>query len=128
MRVYDPIRQRFVTATPEELVRQELLRRMIHLLGYPKGLIAVEKEFASLGRRADLVCYQKHFSPLLVVECKRGECTADAREQVLGYNSALGAPFVCIAGQKETFTFWFEQGELIRVPFLPSYRDLCKFI
>ncbi len=117
-----------MAATPEEIVRQGLLRKMIGVLGYPKGLIAVEKEFAAIGRRADVVCYRSNFCPLLVVECKAGECTQKARQQVLGYNAALGAPFVCIAGQKEIFTLWLEKGEITSVPFLPSYLDLCKFI
>src|SRR5271157_5319031 len=99
-KIYDPIRQRNVAATPEEIVRQRLLQMMLGDLGYPKGLLAVEKNFGRFRRRADIVCYsynrEQELIPLLVIECKARDCTPEAREQALAYNAALRAPFLCI--------------------------------
>jgi hypothetical protein len=131
-RVRDPIRNRLVAATPEEIVRQHLLHMMLHELGYPKGLIAVEKEIGAHRRRADIVCYardlhpQHALFPLLIVECKAHDGTDAAREQALGYNAAMQAPFLCVASQKEIHTLWLQQGKIASVPFLPAHRDLLE--
>ena len=42
------VRKALVAAHPEELVRQELLCRMIGQLGYPSHLLVVEKELSLL--------------------------------------------------------------------------------
>jgi hypothetical protein len=131
-RIYDPIRRRAVAATPEELVRQFLLRKMTRELGYPRGLIAVEKEIGELRRRFDIVCYGGHvqpgqeLSPLLLIECKAVSCSESARQQAFGYNAALGAPFICIACKSEVHTLWLHANQIASVPFLPSYDELLE--
>ena len=128
----DPIRKRIVAATPEEAVRQALLKRMIEELGYPKAFIAVEQKIPHLRRRVDLICYTNRFdpqtlAPLLIVECKK--CSSEgAWQQLLGYNDALGAPFLSLADEKSEETFWLSKGELMKVPFLPAYEELCRWI
>ena len=107
---------------------------MIDELGYPKGLIAVEKSIASLGasnpdRRIDIVCYapdKEGLQPLLIVECKADRLQSQDKRQVLGYNDAIGAPFVALAGSSEIFTFWREKGTVASVPFLPRFDELVE--
>ncbi len=129
-RIYDPVRQCAVAETPEEQVRQALLRKMLEELGYPKGLLAVERGLGECRRRFDIVCYacnirpREELSPLLAVECKAQDHLELAREQLLGYNATLGAPFLCIACKKELVTFWRNQDRVESVPFLPLYREL----
>jgi hypothetical protein len=129
-RVYDPIRRRDVALKSEEGVRQALLHKMIHELGYPRGLIAVEREFGEHRRRFDIVCYGcgidpiELLSPILVVECKASVCSKAALEQAMGYNAVFGAPFLCIAGKSEIVTLWRNADQMMSVPFLPSYHDL----
>lgn len=107
--VYCEIRSIWVKAAPEELVRQALLRKMVGELGFPRELIAVEKELSDLvqdksvlvpQRRLDVVCFKKDLSlllkPLLVVECKDEPLSQKAIDQVVGYNSFLQAPFLSI--------------------------------
>lgn len=115
-----------MAATPEEWVRQKLLRRMISSLGYPKGLLSVEVTLTTVKRRADIVCYANlsTFSPLLVVECKAATLSLEAEAQVFGYNSLFGAPFICLAGGDEVATLWLEGGQMKRIPFLPAYEEL----
>ncbi len=126
--VYDPVRRRLVAATPEEKIRQKLLHRMLNDLGYPKGLIAVEMSLGKQKRRADIVCYrcEGELQPLLIVECKALEISLETQEQAFGYNTALGAPFVCLAGSKEIVTLWSDGKNIVRVPFLPYYRELVR--
>lgn len=92
--VLDPVRRRWVALTPEEGVRQALLADLI-ALGYPTGLLAVEKAL-DVGHavwRADVVAFGRDGRPLLVAECKAptvpvGQATFD---QLARYNAALGA-------------------------------------
>lgn len=118
------IRNRQVTETPEERVRQELLRKMVHELGFPKGLISVEK---SLGhRRYDVVCYTPEMTPLLLVECKAIALTESAESQAFGYNATIKAPFICLVSPTEIKTLWQETGRIASVSFLPTYKDLYE--
>lgn len=123
------IRGKQILLTPEEEVRQSLLSYMIGSLGFPKGLIAVEKRIQT--RRFDLVCYTKKGSPLLLVECKALFPKDDAFHQALGYNFWLEAPFICIAAQKQTphlgiylKTYWKESEKIASIPYLPTFLEL----
>lgn len=121
--LWDPIRKQWVAKTPEEEVRQKLIKKMIEELGYPKGLISVEKGLG--GRRFDLVCYApKTLKPLLLVECKAGKLGHEAENQVLGYNYKIGAPFVCLVNGQEIKTVWREKDKVMTVPFLPPFSQL----
>ncbi len=135
-RIHCPIRKKWVVATPEEFVRQKLVQKMVSELAFPKNLIAVEKEIGSLPnissdpkRRFDLVCYAKSIKglvPLLIAECKSVPLSEAAIRQAFGYNEALKALFVCIAGESEIKTLWIEKGRIVSVPFLPHYSELVK--
>ena len=109
--------------TPEEEVRQTLIAEMIGPLGYPRGLLSVEKQVRK-ERRADLVCYTPQMEPLLLVECKAVCITDQAIQQAFGYNETIQAPFICLVSQKEKKTFWKEVDRFGSVPFLPTYREL----
>ena len=73
-KLFDPIRKIFVPALPEEKIRQDLINKMIHKLGFPPSLIAVEKDlkhlphikdksFSANKRRADIICFGKNIHP-----------------------------------------------------------------
>ncbi len=109
--LFDPIRKCYVPATGEERVRQWLIHRMLTELGYPQGLLAVEKAIQELPgpyasqapkRRIDLVCFEKSsLSPLFLIECKDSPCSKEALLQVVGYNHFVRAPFIGVIGRKE---------------------------
>ncbi|MDT0631314.1 type I restriction enzyme HsdR N-terminal domain-containing protein [Rubrivirga sp. S365] len=97
--VHDPVRRRWVALTPEERVRQELLLDLV-ALGYPVGLLAVEKGLAyrGLSWRADVVAYGRDGRARLLAECKApgvaiGQKTFD---QLARYNAVLDAPALVV--------------------------------
>lgn len=136
--LFDPIRKKWVEATPEEKIRQHLIRYMIDTLGYPPLWMAVEKELSQLPhlqltptmeiakRRADILVFAPHtLSPLLLIECKAVPLT-EAIEQVVGYNALVQAPFVALANGKEVMTGHYN-AELGRYCFnhgMPSFEAL----
>jgi hypothetical protein len=75
--LFDPIRRRNVPDTPEERVRQAVLRYLLDTLGVPPRLIGVEFSLAALQpgnfRRMDIVAWRPgkgQLAPWLLVECK----------------------------------------------------------
>lgn len=115
-----------VADTPEERVRQSLLRKMVNELGYPLGLISVERSIG--GRRTDVVCYSPCMKPLLLIECKAQSLSEKAIQQALGYNTKIQAPFISLSYGNEIMTFWFEGDLRKSVPFLPKFLELVNAI
>lgn len=137
--LFDPFRKAWVVATPEEKVRQRLLQLMTAQLGYPKHLLAIEKELSLIPhlkgitdlpkRRADILCFAKEIHPdfplypLLLIECKEGEVGNEAKGQVLGYNHFVQAFYVAIAGEN-CLEMVYPQA----LSFLPSYSQLLDHL
>lgn len=74
---FDPIRGREVPATPEEEVRQAVLRWLLDAVGIPPRLLGVEYSLSVIKpgdlRRMDIVAYKPGsggLEPWLLVECK----------------------------------------------------------
>ncbi len=100
-RIFDPVRKRYVSLTPEEWVRQNFLRYLVEEKGYPLALTAVEKRITLNGKnfRFDLVVYRRNGQPFLIAEFKAPEVkiTQDAFDQVVRYNMALKVERVVVS-------------------------------
>lgn len=96
--VFDPVRRRWVSLTPEEWVRQQVIRYLHDRQGYPLELMQVEGQINVNGqvRRCDIVVYNKSVQPVMIVECKKPEVaiTQKVADQVCRYNLALQVPYV----------------------------------
>lgn len=135
--VFCPIRQGWVAAQPEELVRQRLIQLMIHQGGYPLQGIVIEKDLRRIPhliqsptslprRRADLIFFAKDIHPhhelypLLLVECKSVKLIPKMIRQVIGYNFYLQAPFIAILNQHDILLGWRDK-ELNQFKFSSSF-------
>ncbi len=131
--IRDEVRRRYVRLTPEEWVRQHLVRTLVEVLGYPRGLLAVEKQVEAVGgpRRADLVAYGRGSAPprpVLIAECKApsvalGQAVFD---QVSRYNTVTLAPHLVVTNGREHYC-WRVDRESRTVRFLdaiPGFADL----
>ena len=108
--IRDEVRRRYVRLTPEEWVRQHLVRTLVEVLGYPRGLLAVEKQVEAVGgpRRADLVAYGRGDvppRPVLIAECKAPTVALGQRvfDQVSRYNTVTLAPHLVVTNGREHF-------------------------
>lgn len=98
--IFDPLRKKYLTLTPEEWVRQNFTRYLIREHHYPSSLIKFEAplKLNTLQKYADVLVYDKKGKPFLIVECKAPtvKITQDAFDQAARYNLVLKVPYLII--------------------------------
>ena len=130
-RIWDPLRKKFVTATPEERVRQWFVNVLRTSCGVPVTMMRTEAGF-KFGRkqyRADIIVYGRDGSPLCVVECKQPGVDIDASvaEQAMRYNSVLDVKFLILTNGNLTYIYTLEGGTFVPCDHIPSYDEmLCR--
>jgi len=98
--IFDEQRKKYVVLTPEEWVRQHLVKYLIHEKKYPSSLIAVETslEVCHQSLRADVVVYHPDRFPLLIAECKAPTQPINQKvfDQIAVYNLTLNVRFLVL--------------------------------
>jgi len=105
--LYDPLRRKYVTLTPEEWVRQHFVNYLTVFLGYPPGLIRIEASFRlhSMLRRADILVHDRAGEPVMIVECKAQQVKINQEvfDQVINYNFNYGVRYLVVTNGTEHF-------------------------
>ncbi len=126
-KVWDPLRKKMVSLTPEEKVRQWFIGVLRDTLRVPAHMMMseVSMRFGEKPFRADILVYGRDTSPLMVVECKREdvEMSREVLEQALKYNLVLGARFIVITNGNKTFGFRNTGDEASPFEQLKSFPD-----
>ncbi len=115
-KIFSPVRQKWLSLTPEEIVRQEYLSVLINEYGFTLNQIDEEVEVTGRGSghaRADFVIWRTakdktdSKSPLIIVECKSNNVTIKAEDYGQGdnYSRLTGARFFVTHNSRET-KFW----------------------
>jgi len=98
--IFDNLRRKFVSLTPEEWVRQNFIKYLIEEKNFPQGLIAVEYAIAISNNthRSDIVCFDKKGKARLIVECKAPsiKITQEVFEQAARYNMNLKTDYLIL--------------------------------
>ncbi|WP_396178345.1 type I restriction enzyme HsdR N-terminal domain-containing protein [Flavobacterium sp.] len=98
--IFDEIRKKFIILTPEEWVRQHVVRYLLSEKNYPKSWINVEKRIKinDLTKRYDIVVFNPDGSIFLLVECKAPEIKISQHtfDQIARYNLALKANYLMV--------------------------------
>lgn len=98
--IFDEIRKKFVVLTPEEWVRQHVIKFLLQEKKYPKSYINVEKNIKinGLSKRYDVVVFNPDGSIFLLVECKAPEVsiTQNVFDQIARYNLKLNAQHLMV--------------------------------
>ena len=126
--VFDPLRKRYCTLTPEEEVRQKVLYLLVEHLGVPAGLLAVEYSVKVNGmdKRCDAVVFSRDGKPLMIVECKAAtvRLVQTTLEQAVRYYSALQPKYLMLYNGTDCYCFRSENGVLKTMDHLPAYPEL----
>ena len=126
--IFDEIRKKFIILTPEEWVRQHVVRFLLEEKKYPKSLINVEKvlKVNGLRKRYDIVVFNPDGSIFVLVECKAPEIkTAQATfDQIARYNMTLKAQYLMVTnGLNHYFCLMdFENEKYEFLKELPDYQ------
>ncbi len=128
--IFDSIRRKFVLLTPEEWVRQNIIRYLVEEKKFPETLIAVEKSLTlnKLKKRTDIVIYASSGKPLLIVECKAPEVKINQKvfEQIARYNLTLQVKYLMVSNGLEHYCSFinFSKGEFTFINEIPEYQEL----
>ncbi len=125
--IFDPVRRRFVSCTPEEIVRQTYIRYLINILNVPPIAISVEKKitYNNLSRRYDIVVFSKD-KCLLIVECKSPttKLSEMTLHQIGIYNSNLQAKYIILFNGEQELIYKRLDGQYILQKQLPLYKEM----
>lgn len=95
------MRKKFIILTPEEWVRQHFVNYLINHKGFPESLIANEIGITLNGtrRRCDTVVFDKHGSPMVIVEYKASSIVISQStfDQIVRYNMVLHARYLIVS-------------------------------
>ena len=118
--IYDDLRQRFVTLTPEEWVRQHFVHYLMERLGYPRELMMNEVTI-QVGLTTQL-------TPRVLIEYKAPQIRITDRvlQQILRYNYTLRVPYLILSNGMEHFACQidYEQGSYTFLEHIPPYDEL----
>ena len=99
--IFDPLRRKYLTLTPEEWVRQHFVHFLIDDKNYPASRIVNEGaiKLNSMTRRCDTVVYNHRLEPVVIAEYKEPGVTITQQvfDQVARYNSVLRVPYIMIS-------------------------------
>ncbi len=124
--VFDIVRKKNISLTPEEWVRQHFIHFLIRN-GYPKSLMLVERshQLAKLKKRVDILVVDRETNPFLVVECKSPSQKIDTStlKQASIYNYSHKAKYVALSNGTVHYYLEYSEKEntLSLLKSLPAY-------
>jgi hypothetical protein len=133
-KIFDSVRKKFVKLTPEEWVRQNFITYLVRILGYPVGLIAVEKAFRwnRFNRRTDILVHNRRGMPVMLIECKAPDVRINAGvfDQVVCYNMKLNVPLLVVTNGIAHYACRVdgEPGNYTFLETLPPYTEIDNII
>lgn len=128
-------RKKLIQKTPEEKVRQSLIRYLVEELKTPSDRISAEVPMSyylnGASGRADIIVDDKKGKPVLLIECKEVNqiFLDDAIVQAKRYNKIVQANAIMVTNGQLCHYFLFDERnqtykELSKIP---SYKNLTKW-
>lgn len=128
--IFDPLRKRFVSLTPEEWVRQHFVSFLINCKGYPTTLIAneISIKLNGMSRRCDSVVFSSSLEPVIIVEYKAPSVaiTKKTFQQANSYNQVLRVPYIIITNGVSHYCYHIDYSTM-SLQFLndiPTYAEI----
>ena len=125
--IFDESRKTWLRLTPEELVRQNFIRYLIHTKNYPSSLVALEKKImvGEMTKRFDILVFSKEHHPWMMVECKSTTVSLNEEvlNQVLRYNIAMPVQYLVITNGTSCMAFKKEHSELLPLEEIPEFGE-----
>lgn len=129
-RVFDILRRRYVSLTPEEWVRQNFIHYLIGHLGYPATLLAneIQLQVGQKQLRADSVLYDQRLHPLMIIEYKAPTIalTQKVFDQITAYNLLLHADYLIVSNGLQHYCckMDYDGKKYLFLDHIPRYEEL----
>lgn len=98
--IFDTFRKKFISLTPEEWVRQHILRFLTEEKSVPEALVSVEAgiNINRLAKRYDALIFDRNGKPWMIVECKAPSVAINQSvfDQVVAYNQTVKAKYILV--------------------------------
>jgi len=105
--IFDVVRQKYVALTPEETVRQSIIKHLYSEKNYPLPMFAIEKEIKinTLSKRFDIAVFNNRAIPIMIIECKAPmvNITQDTFDQIARYNMNFKVKFLVVTNGINTY-------------------------
>ncbi|AMC10369.1 restriction endonuclease subunit R [Lutibacter profundi] len=127
--IFDIVRKKYVSLTPEEWVRQHFIHFLVKEKKYPISLIAIEKQLTinNLTKRTDILVFNVEGTPEIIVECKAPsiKITQHTFDQIARYNLKLNANYLIVSnGLKHYYCKMdFFKEEYVFLNSIPNYNE-----
>ncbi len=129
-KVFDPVRKKYVALTPEEEVRQRLIQFLNQFNGVPLNHMSVEKmiRYHHLNKRPDIVVYDLHSKPVMVVECKSPDVKLGQKdlEQLAIYNKVMATTYIVLSNGVIHLSYQLDTSarSYQMIEFIPDFRQM----
>ena len=131
VKIFDTLRHKFVTLTPEEWVRQHFVHYLIDHKGYNPSLMAneVTLTFNGMTRRCDTVLYSREgLAPRMIIEYKRPDVTITQHvfNQICRYNMVLRVQYLIVSNGLQHYCcrIDYETNGYVFLEDIPAYEEL----
>jgi len=128
--VFDSLRRKYVTLTPEEWVRQHFINYLTAHLGYPHSMLAneVELQIGNKKLRCDSVLYDLQAKPRMIIEYKAPHITITQKvfDQISSYNLLLHVDYLVVSNgiQHYCCKMDYEGKKYLFLKEIPIYENL----
>jgi len=125
--IFEQLRKKYIELTPEEWVRQNIIRYLRENLSYPYSLMKSELHllYGERFKRSDIVCYDSDAQVYLLIECKAEHITLTEKElnQLLEYNHILQSKYIALTNGKHCMVYAldYENQKIEKLDSLPLY-------
>lgn len=128
--IFDVLRRKYVSLTPEEWVRQHFVHFLLEHKGYPAALLANEVQVQLNGtkKRCDTVLYRRDLTARMIVEYKAPEIviTQKVFDQIMRYNMVLKVDYLIVSNGLQHYCCRMDYGNnnYAFLQDIPEYGEL----
>ena len=129
-KIFDILRRKYVTLTPEEWVRQHFVHYLIEHKGYPMALLANEVELKAGDKRlrCDSILYNKVVQPRMIIEYKDPTVVLTQRvfDQISAYNLLLHVDYLVVSNGMQHYCckMDYDHQKYLFLEDIPDYQNI----
>ena len=128
--IFDFLRRKYVSLTPEEWVRQHFTHYLTEHKGYPKGLMGneVELHIGDKRLRCDTILYNKQGKPQMIIEYKAPNIQIQQKtfDQISVYNLLLHVDYLIVSNGLQHYCckMDYDNQKYLFLQEIPDYENI----